>query len=169
MKFVRPKRRRDKYNPYKLDYDENKNQYIIMFLDNNKQNHKVIVTKEIYETFNRFELEDLSIMNKFDNHIEHAEVYENNLVSRAVNKPESLEMIVERKINYELLYKNINKLPEIQKRRLQKYYFLGKTFEEIALEENCTKRAIKFSVDLALKKLRQNFIESKEIDYTNDV
>ncbi len=169
MKFVRPKRRRDKYNPYKLDYDENKNQYIIMFLDNNKQNHKVIVTKEIYEAFNRFELEDLSIMNKFDNHIEHAEVYENNLVSRAVNKPESLEMIVERKINYELLYKNINKLPEIQKRRLKKYYFLGKTFEEIALEENCTKRAIKFSVDLALKKLRKNFIESKEIDYTNDV
>lgn len=104
-----------------------------------------------------------------DNHIEHAEVYENNLVSRAVNKPESLEMIVERKINYELLYKNINKLPEIQKRRLKKYYFLGKTFEEIALEENCTKRAIKFSVDLALKKLRKNFIESKEIDYTNDV
>ena len=162
MKIVRPKRRRDKYNPYKLDYDEIKNQYIIMFLDNNRQNHKVIVTKEIYEAFNRFELEDLSILNKFDNHIEHAEVYENNLVSRAINKPESLETIVERKINNELLYKNINKLPEIQKRRLKKYYFLGKTFEEIALEENCTKRAIKFSVDLALKKLRKNFIESKK-------
>ena len=162
MKIVRPKRRRDKYNPYKLDYDEIKNQYIIMFLDNNRQNHKVIVTKEIYEAFNRFELEDLSIINKFDNHIEHAEVYENNLVSRAINKPESLETIVERKINNKLLYKNINKLPEIQKRRLKKYYFLGKTFEEIALEENCTKRAIKFSVDLALKKLRKNFIESKK-------
>ena len=162
MKIVRPKRRRDKYNPYKLDYDEIKNQYIIMFLDNNRQNHKVIVTKEIYEAFNRFELEDLSIINKFDNHIEHAEVYENNLVSRAINKPESLETIVERKINNELLYKNINKLPEIQKRRLKKYYFLGKTFEEIALEENCTKRAIKFSVYLALKKLRKNFIESKK-------
>lgn len=106
MKIVRPKRRRDKYNPYKLDYDEIKNQYIIMFLDNNRQNHKVIVTKEIYEAFNRFELEDLSIINKFDNHIEHAEVYENNLVSRAINKPESLETIVERKINNELLYKN---------------------------------------------------------------
>lgn len=106
MKIVRPKRRRDKYNPYKLDYDEIKNQYIIMFLDNNRQNHKVIVTKEIHEAFNRFELEDLSIINKFDNHIEHAEVYENNLVSRAINKPESLETIVERKINNELLYKN---------------------------------------------------------------
>ena len=162
MKIVRPKRRRDKYNPYKLDYDEIKNQYIIMFFDNNRQNHKVIVTKKIEEAFNRFELEDLSIINKFDNHIEHAEVYENNLVSRAINKPESLETIVERKINNELLYKNINKLPEIQKRRLKKYYFLGKTFEEIALEENCTKRAIKFSVDLALKKLRKNFIESKK-------
>ena len=64
--------------------------------------------------------------------------------------------------NYNIAYKNINKLPEIQKRRLKKYYFLGKTFEEIALEENCTKRAIKFSVDLALKKLRKNFIESKK-------
>ena len=126
MKIVRPKRRRDKYNPYKLDYDEIKNQYIIMFLDNNRQNHKVIVTKEIYEAFNRFELEDLSIINKFDNHIEHAEVYENNLVSRAINKPESLETIVERKINNELLYKNINKLPEIQKRRLKKILFFRK-------------------------------------------
>lgn len=157
MKSVRPKRRKDKYNPYTLEYDEIMNQYIIIFSDNSKQKHKVVVEKEVYEVFNQFELEDLSMMNEYDNHIEHSEVYENNLFSRAINKPISLEKIVERKITNESLYISINNLPQIQKRRLQKYYFLEKTYEEIALEEHCTKRAIKFSVDIAIKKIRENF------------
>ena len=33
----------------------------------------------------------------------------------------------------------------------------NKTFEEIAEEENCTKRAVKFSVDIAIEKISKKF------------
>ena len=47
----------------------------------------------------------------------------------------------------------INSLPEIQKRRLKKYYFEDMTLEQIAKEENCTKRAVKFTIDIAIEKI----------------
>ena len=55
------------------------------------------------------------------------------------------------------LKKYINELSDIQRRRLKKYYFEDKTFEQIAQEEGCTKRAVKFSIDIALEKISQNF------------
>ena len=47
----------------------------------------------------------------------------------------------------------IDSLPEIQKRRLKKYYFEDKTFEEIAIEEHCSKVAVKYSIYIALEKI----------------
>ena len=51
----------------------------------------------------------------------------------------------------------INELSDIQKRRIRKYFFENKTFEEIAKEENCTKRAVKFTIDIALEKISKKF------------
>lgn len=65
--------------------------------------------------------------------------------------------IVENKINNEKLRDAIQELPKIQRERLKKYYFENKTFEEIAEEENCTKRAVKFSVDIAIEKISKKF------------
>ena len=48
-------------------------------------------------------------------------------------------------------------LPEIQKRRIIKYFFMDKTYEQIASEEKCTKIAVKYSIDRALEKIAQNF------------
>ena len=45
----------------------------------------------------------------------------------------------------------------IQKRRLILYYFQGLTYEQIAEMESCTKRAVKFSVDIAVEKLKKFF------------
>ena len=42
-------------------------------------------------------------------------------------------------------------LPKVQRRRIKKYYFEELTLKEIAKEENCTKMAIKFSIDNAIK------------------
>ena len=58
----------------------------------------------------------------------------------------------------ELLHKAISKLPEVQKRRLLLYFFGDMTYEQIAKMEGCTKRAVKFSVDIAIEKLKKNFI-----------
>ena len=55
------------------------------------------------------------------------------------------------------LKKVISELPDKQKRRLIKYYFEDKTLEEISKEEHCTKMAVKFSIDIALKNISKKF------------
>ena len=87
----RPKRRKYKDNPYTLKYVEEKNIYIVSFKDVKGHLQDVEVSKEVYKAFDRFELDDLSEMNEYDNHIEHSEIFENNLEARAKDKPISLE------------------------------------------------------------------------------
>ena len=153
----KPKRRKSKDNPYTLDFNELEEIYIVSFKDNKNVIHKVTVSDKVFNVFDRFELEDISQMHEYERHIEHSEVYEETLNKRILNKPISLEEEVEKKILNEKLREVISTLPEIQKKRLIKYYFENKTYEEIAKEENCTKRAVKFSVDIALEKIAKKF------------
>lgn len=48
-------------------------------------------------------------------------------------------------------------LPEVQRRRLLLYFFGEMTYEQFAAIEGCTKRAVKFSVDIAIEKLKKDF------------
>ena len=84
-------------------------------------------------------------------------IYEETLNSRAIRKELSVYEIVENKIISEILKEAIDMLPEIQKRRIIKYFFMDKTYEQIASEEKCTKIAVKYSIDRALEKIAQNF------------
>ena len=152
-----PKRNKSKDNPYTLGYDESKNIYIVEFKDNKQINQRVEINKEIYEAFNAFELEDISQIHKFRKHIEHSEVYDYTLYKRAVKQEKNVFDIVENNITNEILKQAINELPETQKRRLEKYYFQDKTLEQIAKEENCTKMAVKFTIDIALEKISKKF------------
>ena len=81
----------------------------------------------------------------------------NYIYNHSINNEQSIEEIVENKINKEQLIQVISTLPKIQKDRLIKYFFEGKTYEEIAIEEKCSKVAIKYSIDIALKKIYKNF------------
>ena len=49
--------------------------------------------------------------------------------------------------------KAIANLPEIQRKRIKLYFFDDLTYQQIANLEGCTKRAIKFSVDIAIANL----------------
>lgn len=151
----RPKRRKHKDNPYILNYIEEKNIYIIEFKDADGIIQEVEVNEKIYKVFDGFELEDLSELNKYDNHIEHSELYDNTLEKRIMDKPMNLDDEIIRKTTFENLRKAINKLPEIQKRRIKKYYFDEKTQQKIADEENVNIRAVQYSLNLALKKLKE--------------
>lgn len=155
MDEKRPKRRKDKYNPYTLTEKEDK--HFLSFRDGQGVLRELQITKELYEALNRFELDDLSILNEWDRHIEHFEQSEQSLNRRAFYKAESVEDAVLRNIEYERLHKAISKLPETQRRRLTLYYFHGLTYEQIAKMEGCTKRAVKFSVDIAIEKLKKIF------------
>lgn len=152
-----PKRRKYKDNPYTLNYIEEKNIYTITFKDVKGHLNKVEVSEEVYRVFDKFELQDIKELNEYDRHIEHSEIFENSLESRALNKQIPTDEIVENKINNEKLREAIQELPKVQRERLRKYYFENKTFEEIAKEEKCTKRAIKFSVDIAIEKISKKF------------
>ncbi len=151
----RPKRRKYRDNPYTLNYIEEENIYIVSFKDVKGQLQSIQVSREIYKAFDRFELDDLSEMNEYDNHIEHSEIFENKLEIRVKDKPISLEDEMIRKATFDELKKAIDTLPEIQKRRIKKYYFEDKTQQEIADEENVDIRAIQYTLNIALKKLKE--------------
>lgn len=148
-----PKRNKSKDNPYTLEFDEVNNLYFVIFNDNKNQINKVQVSKEVYLAFDNFELEDISQIHKYRSHIEHSELFEETIYNRSFNKPQTVEEKVETNILYQKLKSTINILPEIQKRRLIKYFVYEKTYEQVAIEEKCTKRAVKFSIDIALEKI----------------
>lgn len=148
----RPKRRKDKYNPYTLCSE--KGRYYISFVDVNNNFQEIAVSQEVFESFNKFELEDISWMNEYDRHYEHSEIYENALHRRNVSDIQLLEEYFDNAQDAENLHMAVNKLPEVQKRRLKKYYFGEKTFEEIAIEEGCTYQCVQRSVYRAVSKIK---------------
>lgn len=142
------KRRKNKYNPYTLEIN-----HIISFLDSRGIKQNILLNDELYQEFNSYELQDLKEMNEYDRHIEHLELTEEYLYHNTKNKYISLEDIVLKKIIYEILHQEIDNLPVTQRRRIYLYYFEGKTLKEIAEMEKCSKVAIKYSIDHALKKI----------------
>lgn len=147
--------KKDKYNPYTLIILDG--HYYLSFKDSRGALQSIEIDEVLYELFNRFELEDISYFNKLSRHIEHSELTEASLNERAFCKPESIEEEVSRNMEYELLHRVIEKLPEVQRRRLLLYFFGEMTYEQIAAIEGCTKRAVKFSVDIAIEKLKKDF------------
>ena len=111
----------------------------------------------MFALFDSFELDDLSYMNEVDRHYEQSELTKASLYDRAVHRPATVEESALQSMEYAQLHRAISGLPEIQKRRLILYYFQGLTYERIAEMEGCTKRAVKFSVDIAVEKLKRFF------------
>ena len=150
-----PKRKKDKDNPYVLSVEDGS--YFISFSDGQGVSHREQVDEKLYTVFDQYELEDISHLNVVSRHYEHSDLTEGTLNQRAAVAPEPLEDQVYRKLLYQKLHKAILTLPEIQRRRLWLYFFDGYTFEQISEMEGCTKRAVKFSVDIALEKLKDFF------------
>jgi RNA polymerase sigma-70 factor (ECF subfamily) len=97
-----PKRRKHKDNPYTIKYIESKNIYVVSFKDVKGKLNKVEVSEKVYRVFDKFELQDIKELNEYDRHIEHSEIFENNLEARALNKQIPTDEIVENKINMKL-------------------------------------------------------------------
>lgn len=150
-----PNRKKDKLNPYTLSVENNT--YYISFTDGQGIFHKQAISTELYAAFNSFELDDISLMNEASRHLSEMGMSEELLCHLIADPSEPMEDRVYRRIMYQKLHKAIDQLPDIQRRRVLLYYFGGYTYEQIAQMESCTKRAVKFSVDAALKNLRDNF------------
>lgn len=152
MDEKRPKRRKDKYNPYTLT--KIKDKHILSFRDGQGILQEITIDRELFELLDRFELDDLSYLNEVDRHYEHSELTEISLYNRATALPESVEDAVLRNLQYEALYNAIWKLPEAQRRRLIFYYFGGLTYAQIADMEGCKYQTVQESIYAALKNLK---------------
>ena len=154
----RPKRRKDKDNPYNLHFKENN--YVVSFKTVKNEYKEVKVSEEVFKAFDKFELEDISQLHKVDKHIDmrvidNTEYMDIILFNNAVNDEISIEEQIENKILQEELKKAILELSEVQKRRVIKYYFENKTLQKIAEEEGCSIASVKESLDSSINKLRK--------------
>ena len=147
-----PNRKKDKLNPYTLSVESNT--YYISFTDGQGAFHKQEINQDLYSAFDRFELDDISQINEASRHLSEMGMSEESLCHLIADPSEPMEDRVYRRIMYQKLHKAIDQLPEIQRKRVLLYYFEGHTYEQIAQMEGCSKRAVKFSVDIALKKLK---------------
>lgn len=154
----RPKRRKDKDNPYEIftvGIETHHPLYYIRFKDGSSVEHCLEITKELFDLLDQFELDDLSFLNEWDRHLEQSEQTEASLNARAVHRRESVEEAVFKQIENEMLHRAIATLPEVQRRRLLLYYFGNLTYQEIADLDGCSKVAVKYTIDKALATLKK--------------
>lgn len=155
---TRPKRRKAKDNPYELlttGIETNHPHYYLSFTDSCGMRQFMEINETLFSTFNRFELDDLSQMNKVDRHYEHSEQTEISLNTRATLPQTALEDVVFQQAEIELLYEAIARLPEVQRRRLILYYFCDLTYTKVAELEGCRLESVRQSVKAAVNKLKK--------------
>ena len=151
---LRPKRRKDKDNPYELfttGIGTAQPHYYLSFVDSAGADQRVEIDKALFDVFDRSELDDISFMNEMDRHYEQSEQTEASLNKRAVQQQKSVEEIVFQQVEIETLRRAIAKLPEKQRSRLVLYYFGNFTYEQIAKMEGCKHPAVMKSISSALR------------------
>ena len=99
------------------------------------------ISRELYEAFDRFELDDLKHLNIVDRHIEQSEIYDIILADVPGQAGESAENEAIRKIALGRIYTAISMLPAPET-PVSPYYFVGLTYEQIAEIEGCSFQAI---------------------------
>ncbi len=154
----RPKRRKDKDNPYEIfttGLGTDQPRYYLAFVDSTGTEQCVEIDKALFDAFDRFELDDISFMNEMDRHYERSEQTEQSLNKRAAQPQESVEDTVFQRVELETLRQAIAKLPEKQRSRLVLYYFGGFTYEQIARMEGCKYQTVQDAIYAALKNLKK--------------
>ena len=149
---IRPKRYKEYDNPYTLESVEKEELYFIRFRDE-KGEHLVTVSKEVFDVFDESEKQDNNLMVRNSRYIHKYELSDEALSNKMLNNQTSIEDKLISDFEIQELYEAINALSDIQKRRIKKYFFEDKTFEEIAIEEECSKVAVKYTIDIALEKI----------------
>lgn len=142
-------------------YTNDENKHIAVFKDSENNIQEVEISNIIKEALIKEKRKEKRQQNEFDRHIEHSKIYENKLPSRIMDKPISLEEQFENELINKELKEAINSLSEIQKRRIQMYYFENKKLKEIAEIEGCAIMSVKDSLDIAISKIEKKLKKFK--------
>ena len=145
-----PKRRKHKDNPYTIrtsGIKSNQPRYFLEFHHGQGHMQLVEINQKLYETFDSFELEDLSALNKMERH------YGGSLNTDPVDMSASPQEQALHSLDREQLHVAMETLTDMQKRRICLYYFEEMTYQQIADMEGCSKVSVYQSIDAARKKL----------------
>lgn len=145
----------DNTNPYTLRTEEIEGitHYFVSFKDGQAIMHETEVSRTVYLEFCRFVRCERNLRRFDERHIEQSEVMDETLYKRTLHPSKSVEETIIGNDMASQLYAAIAELSDIQRRRFLLYYEIGLTYEQIAEMEGCTKRAVKFSVDIAKEKV----------------
>lgn len=175
-----PKRNRDKYNPYYLSSDKKNNIYIVRISNEyTTEDIEVNITKEVFDGINDLEKNEAKLIQRDKRYLipniyltdNHKDVFsqEDNFsqedkleiifYKNSKNKQKSLEEKIIEKVENEKLYKGLNSLSNIHRRRILLYFKHNLSYSQIAEIEGCSKMAIKYSIDKALEELRKFFLK----------
>lgn len=113
------------------------------------------VTKDELKQFNSFKQQSMRTDNQNKRHHINKNLSDEEIYHISKDKEISINELIYAKELRNELYKAINELKEVQKRRLILYFFNCMTYEQISIKEGCTKRAVKFSVDTAIDNLKK--------------
>ncbi len=158
----RPIRRKDKYNPYTLHSigsDTDDPHYYVSFVDIDDKRINVEVSKDVFDAFEQFELDDLSHFNEVTNHYDGSNPLEEELLRRSIEDSVDIADLVLKRMTLERVHMAISLLTDNQKRRINMYFYHGLNYEEIALLEGCKPQAIYDSISRGLKKIKK-FLKS---------
>ena len=167
----RPSRSRTKDNPYTIFATQDTGaqmHYYVRFCDSCGRNQEIEITEELYQAFDRFELDDVHEINQRNRH---------KTLSLDAMSPEQIESLQilndpeEQLINVEFSrYQNecltqaMALLTETQHRRLVKHYFQNMSYTEISEIEGVSLVAVRQSILAALKTMNV-FLKNSMVDH----
>lgn len=158
----RPKRRKSKDNPYtiySIGIESDAPRFYVSFRDGQGIDHTEEISREMFALFDQFELDDLTGLNEADRHYERLDLTEESLHLRATSAQADIEDMIFQRLDYQKLYEAIERLSEVQRRRLRMYFFEGMTLEEIASKEGCKYQRIQKSIERAKEKIKKFYSE----------
>lgn len=151
-KDPRPKRRREKGNPYEIftvGIETDSPHFYISFTDSQGIHICMEINRSLFELFDRFELDDLSYLNKVDKYYDGTELSDELTLKNLGQCSQEFED----PFKFDHLHDAIKELPRLQRKRLMLYYFNDYTTTEIAHLEGCSVQAVSKSIKSAEKKL----------------
>ena len=142
---------------YILEYIENENKYYISFIDSAKQECKIEIDKEIFDTYMKSKKAYIKIKNETSRFLEQSELTEEDIYNRARFKGKNTEEILIDNMEKEKIQKAKEKLTDTQIRRLELHIIDEITIRDLAKLEKVRKNQIEKSIQLGIKKFKKFF------------
>ena len=144
-------------NDYSLEIIKGKNgdKYFVSFTDGYGEFQRLEINKDIYSALFDLNRRDRNLTRSDERNLEHSELTDETLIKRAFKDPKGIEELILEKEMKKLFWQAIGELPDVQRKRLLLYYDYGFSLKEIAKIENCSMPAIKYSIDIAKKNLKE--------------